>query len=182
MVKKSKKETLRRISHSVFLLEEQCGHLKWKVTALVRKAKVSRSLVYEYLGSSKKEILVAALRNFLGDFYGFDDQKTGASFADQIMAARKRMLMHPEAVVFCQKWRRKDSWLTSEFVSTENRFQGLLRKDRPDLTEMQTLAIHTMVHGLVTAPFLSAEKAGAISRLFEDLEFRSSRAYKFLSP
>ncbi|MFL5815811.1 MAG: hypothetical protein ACJ763_19740 [Bdellovibrionia bacterium] len=160
--KNPKTETFLKISHAVFQLEESQGHLRWKVTDLVRKVKLSRSLVYAYMGSSKKEILLSALRHFINDFYGFDDSKSPTSSAKQIQRARERIIHYPEAVIFYQKWRARESWLQLEFAQIEKRFQQQIKDQHPTLTEIQILGVHATIHGLVTAPFLTSQQAEAI--------------------
>jgi hypothetical protein len=162
--KRPKTETFLKISHAVFQLEESQGHLRWKVTDLVRKAKLSRSLVYAYMGSSKKEILLSALRHFINDFYGFDESSKSVSSKSQIQKARESIILYPEAVIFYQKWRARESWLQLEFAEIEKRFQQRLKTLHPDLSDMQILGVHATIHGLVTAPFLTSQQAEDIYR------------------
>lgn len=162
--KRSKKDTFLKISHAVFQLEESQGHLRWKVTDLVRKTKLSRSLVYEYMGSSKKEILLSALRSFIHDFYGFDESSQDVSSARQIQKARERISLYPEAAIFYQKWRARESWLQLEFAAIEKKFQQRLKDLHPYLSDLQILGIHAAIHGLVTAPFLTSRQAEDIYR------------------
>lgn len=159
---RSKSATLLRISHTVFQLEERHGHLGWKVTDLVRKTKLSRSLIYTYLGSSKKEILLSALRYFLQNFYALEKFENPEGPWIQIKYARERMIQFPEAIIFYQKWRARNSWLQAEFVAIERKFQHRLKSDFPHLTETQVLGLHAVIHGLVTAPFLTSQEVDNI--------------------
>ncbi len=158
--------TLQKISHAIFELEDHHGHLKWKVTDLVRKLKMSRSLIYDYLGSSKKEILISAFKNFIDEFYGFDHSNGVPDFAEQIKQARQRMLNFPSAILFYQKWRSQDSWLKQEFIIIENKFQLKLSKRFPEMSKLQILSLHSLIHGLVTAPFLTGDEAASIFRYY----------------
>lgn len=162
----NKQETLDRLSHSVFELEVEKGHLSWKVTDLVRKSKLSRSLIYRYMGGSKRQILGSALDNFVNEFYGFNPNQSDIAFPERIRLARLRMEAHPDAILFYQKWRSKESWLQREFISIEQKFQRKLKKLFPNLTDLQITSLHVVIHGLTTAPFLSAEEA---SRIFASL-------------
>jgi len=162
---KNKNKSLTQLSDAVFFLEESKGHLKWKVTDLSRKSKLSRSLIYQYLGSSKKEILVSAFGNFIADFYGFENSGKAISFWEQIKIARQRMIQNPEAIIFYQKWRTKDSWLRNEFIQIEKKFQARLKKAFPHLTELQVISLHASIHGIVTAPFLDPEQAQEILKV-----------------
>lgn len=157
--KRSKTATLLKISHAVFQLEESHGHLRWKVTDLVRKTKLSRSLIYSYLGSSKKEILLSALRSFIHDFYALEKFEWSEDAWTQIKYARERMILYPEAIIFYQKWRTRKSWLQPEFIAIEKMFQLRIKSMCPDLTDVQVLGLHAFIHGLVTAPFLTPQQA-----------------------
>lgn len=159
-----KNETIQKLSDAIFELEASKGHLLWKVTDVVRKTKLSRSLVYRYLGSSKNEMLLSALRNFIADFYRFEPNKKEISFEEIIFEARLRVSQKPEAILFYQKWRAKDSWLKQEFVTIEKKFQKQLKKSFPALSEIEIIGIHAMIHGLVTAPFLTPEQASQLCK------------------
>jgi hypothetical protein len=84
------------------------------------------------------------------------------SLRDQIGTARREMLKHPEAILFYQKWRSKKTWLQPEFVKIENQFQNKLKNQNPKLDHKQALSLHALIHGVVTAPFLTPEQAADI--------------------
>mgnify|MGYP000210946685 CR=1 FL=1 len=155
----SKSETLRELSQAVLGLEVTKGHLLWKVTDLVRKTGFSRALVYRYLGSSKTEILRSALKNFIHEFYGFEGVQGGIAFVERIRQARGRLAAHPELSLFYIKWRSKTSELQAEFMDAEARYRRRLKKIFPKLSDHEILTRHAVMHGLVTAPFLSPEEA-----------------------
>lgn len=125
----SKSDTIQKLSEALFELESSKGHLAWKVTDIVRKAKLSRSLIYRYLGSSKKDMLSTALNNFINDFYRFEPTKENQTLPAMIMEARLRVYNRPEAILFYQKWRAKESWLQNEFIIVEKKFQRQLKKN-----------------------------------------------------
>lgn len=158
----NKNETIQKLSEALFELESSKGHLAWKVTDIVRKTKLSRSLIYRYLGSSKKEMLSAALNNFIADFYRFEPVKANQTLPEMIMEARLRVYDRPEAILFYQKWRAKESWLQNEFIVVEKKFQRQLKKTFPGLTGNQILSLHTVIHGLVTAPFLNPVQSAQV--------------------
>lgn len=157
-----KTKTLQKLSETVFDLEVSKGHLAWKVTDIVRKSKVSRSLVYRYLGSSKKEMLTTALRNFTSEFFGFDTSKDSLTFLEHLMEARERIQKKPEALLFYLKWRAKESWIQKEFIAVEAKFQQDLKKTFPKLSDLQIQGTHAWLFGLVTAPFLNPEQSAQI--------------------
>lgn len=161
-----KPQTIRRIAYAVFSLEDLHGHLKWKITDLGRKVKISRSLIYEYLGSTKKDILSNSVRVFINDFYGFNGDSQ-LSPSERIKNARSMIIKNPETVFFYHKWRSKNSWLHQEFVEVEKKFRKKLNEESPTLKEKEVLALHALIHGVVTSPFLTPDQASDIFQLFQ---------------
>lgn len=160
---RTKPQKLHHLAVCIFALESGKGHLKWKVTDLVRKSGISRTLVYRYLGNSKKEILTSALNIFCSDFYGFADESRN-NFPIEIARAREHLIKYPEAILFYQKWRSRESFLKVEFEQIERRFQKKLKSIFPHYSESEILLAHACIHGAVTSPFLSGDQAECIGR------------------
>lgn len=166
--KPDKHETLLRLAHAVFALEVSKGHLAWKVTDLVRKSGCSRTLIYRYLGSSREEMLSSILDFFLTEFYGLSSKESEVVFSEQVRIGRAFIQENPEAALFYIRWRTKESKLSGTFAKVEKRFLTRLKKLFPDVSETDLIARHAVMHGLITAPFLSADQAAEIYRnLFE---------------
>jgi len=156
----SKKEnTVLKLSTDVLKLEVSKGHLRWKVTELEAKTKISRSLIYKYLGSTKPEMLKNALHNFTNEFYGFREDGVSLPFHQRIGHTRQYLIDNYEVILFYQKWRIRESWIQNEFRAVEKKFQSLLKETFPDLSAAEILAIHSFIHGLVSAPFLTTAQA-----------------------
>lgn len=154
-----KKNTIDKMVATVFRLEARLGHLKWKVSDLARAAKVSRPLVYLYLGKSKQEILSHSIDIFVTDFYRLGD--TDISFeisAEAILTAQKMVQKNPEAMLFYLTWRHKDSWINNKFQEVEKAFQKKLSALYPGLGTKQISFLYAVLHGLTTAPFLDEEQ------------------------
>lgn len=158
----SKKEaTVLKLSICVLKLETIKGHLRWKVTELETKSKISRSLIYRYLGSTKEEILKSSLQIFTFQFYGFRDEEAPLPFHKRIEHTRQFLIDNHEVILFYQKWRLQESWIQKEFIAIEKNFQHLLKEIFPVLKNEEIVAIHALIHGLVTAPFLTSAQAAA---------------------
>lgn len=162
-----KEATLLKLSVCVLKLESSKGHLKWKVTELEVKSKVSRSLIYRYLGSTKEEILKNSLQIFTFEFYGFRDEEAPMPFHKRIEFTRNFLIKNFEIVLFYQKWRTQDSWIKLELIEAEKKFQALLKQIFPSLPEGDIIVIHAFIHGLVTAPFLTSAHAAAAALSLE---------------
>lgn len=166
MTKLSKEEKVFNIALTIFELEDEKGHLNWKITEVVERAGISRSLVYRYFGGNKKEVLLEAVKAFIFRFYGFDNEDENSTFMDRLQGARKLMEDYPQAAMFYLKWRNSDSFVRDEFVKTEIKYQALLEEGNPNLTDSEILAFHTCLHGFVTAPFLESEKVPEVFGAF----------------
>ena len=154
-MKISKEEKVFNIALSVFELEEEKGHLNWKITELVEKTEVSRSLIYRYFGGNKEEILLEAVKAFVSKFYGLGPEASGDSFLQKVQNARKLMEEYPQAAVFYLRWRDSDTFIKDELIKTENDYQKMLGESFPHLGPIQIKALHSLLHGFVTAPFVN---------------------------
>lgn len=154
----SKDEKFYKLALCVLELEYTKGHLRWKVMDLVRKSKLSRTLIYRYLGNNKKDMLLTALDVFFSKFYGFKPDPT-VKFSDKVAEARETLIKYPEAAVFYQIWRSRPSFLQNEFIKIEVKFQKKLQELLPDFTHNEIITVHALIHGLVTSPFLTPQQA-----------------------
>lgn len=154
----SKDEKFYRLALYVLELEHTKGHLRWKVMDLVRKSKLSRTLIYRYLGNNKKDMLLTALDAFCSKFYGLKPDPA-VKFSDKVAEARKTLIKYPEAAVFYQIWRSRPSFLQNEFIKIEAKFQKKLQSLLPGFTQSEIITIHALIHGLVTSPFLTPQQA-----------------------
>lgn len=142
------------------------GHLAWKVTELVKKTGFSRSLIYQYFGSNKEKMLKAALGIFIDRFYGFEKEPKAQPLAVMVGRAREYVMNYPETSLLYQKIRMEKSEFSEEFRNIETKFRKKLTKNFPELTEDQVLMVHVFIHGMVTAPFLTAKESTRICDAF----------------
>lgn len=163
--KSNKSQKMFLISANVLVLELSKGHLKWKITDLVRKTGVSRSLIYHYFGSNKEKMLKDSLNIFVERFYGFELNNKRTTLPEMVLRARLYILEYPEAALLYEKVRMGNSRLTEDFKNIEKRFRKKLIKNFPQLDDDGILAIHTFIHGMVTAPFLTAAESAKVCEL-----------------
>ncbi len=159
---KSKSDKIFHIASCVLALEVSKGHLGWTVSGLVKKSGLSRTLVYRYFGGSKLAILENSVDRFVEIFYGLHHQEQPQPFWTSVKAARKHIQKFPEAAVFYQKCRSLDSALKNRFIIVERKFQKKLKRQLSLKTDAEVLVVHSIIHGLVTAPFLDIEDVQAI--------------------
>lgn len=147
----------------VFRFEVTQGHLQWRITDIARQLKVSRALVYHYLGSSKKEILKLAIQVITDDFYGFSSERqkyfAENGFIKSVLLSKKFVESHPEMMAFYYQWRHSENKeLVQQLVAIEERYEKRLKTLFPKMTEPQFVTLRAALHGFVVAPFLNEKE------------------------
>ncbi|MCO5141604.1 MAG: hypothetical protein M9962_00780 [Oligoflexia bacterium] len=154
----SKYQTQLKISEAILGLEIKKGHLNWKITEVTKKTGLSRPIIYRYFGSNKNKMLSSAIEIFCYDFYGLVEHEN-LSFSSRLIKAKKKLQENIDPALFYLKWRATTSPLNEAFKKVEAKFQKKLKEQNPNLTQIELLALHTIIHGIVTAPFIEQEEA-----------------------
>ncbi len=145
--------------NTVFAFENQKGHLKWKVSEVARATKVSKSLVYYYLGSTKEQILDAAIRIGAEEFYGLGADRMkmiqGGDLISSIKYTREIFLKNYAFSAFYVRWRMTPTEMGKKLEEYDNRYQQKLALLFPHLTDLDRLALQALFQGLVVAPTLT---------------------------
>ncbi len=95
----TKAQKMFHVSACILVLEMRKSSLTWKVTDLVKKSKVSRSMIYQYFGSDKEHMLEQAIDIFVSQFYGFEDVPKGQTLATMVGRARQYVIDFPESAL-----------------------------------------------------------------------------------
>ena len=90
---KEKDESYWIILSSAMDLDVKKGHLKWTMSDLSRKSKITRSLIYYYFGREKAEILEEAVKLIGHELAGLNEERLEmwkrGEFLDSLLAARE---------------------------------------------------------------------------------------------
>lgn len=166
------------ILNLVLMSEVTKGHLKWKVADLSRKLNISRSLIYYHFGKSKEAILESCYDMIAEEFYGLSLNKAPLRFLDvdifanSLLKTQSIYLQNPAIVVFFHRWRIKPSEIQTQILKIENKFRAQLQAVFPELSSTEIAALHTLMHGVVTAPFASPDTVklvcGAIKAFLQE--------------
>jgi len=161
------------ILNKVIELETSKGHLKWKVSDLARISKVSRPLIYYHFGKTKREILVSSLEIIAAEYYGLNEErfemlKNGRGW-QSVLQTRDMFMKNPSFATFYMKWRMTKTPLQEVFLRVEKKYQESLQKNFPHLSKAKVGALHAILQGVVTAPFLTAEALDEIFKLTQKL-------------
>ena len=161
------------ILNEVLMAEVMKGHLKWKVADIARKLNVSRSLLYYHFGKSKEDILKSCYDLISQEFYGLNLDKAPLRLLDDRIIAEALMktqsiyLKNPAIVVFFHRWRIKPSEIQTQILKIENQFRAQLQAVFPELSSLEITALHTLMHGVVTSPFTSAEAVQIVASVIK---------------
>lgn len=165
----NKKLKLKKVLNNILNLEVSKGHLKWKVSDLSRKTGMSRPLIYYHLGKTKKAILEKCLEIIAEEVYGLNRSlpiKTGLhAFADELVATQKNIQAVPALTIFYLRCRSGNSPLQKRFVEIEQNFHRKILKHCPYLKADQAVAMHSLLFGIVSAPFTNEEGVRKALRL-----------------
>ncbi len=149
----------KKVLENVISLEMNEGHLKWKVTDLSRFSGVKREMIYYYFGKTKKEILARSFELIAEEFYGLGPEREAmvraGGLRDSLAYTQKMFMENPAYGMFYLKWRTTPSPMQKQYMDIEKRYQARLKKLFPNLSAADIEALHALLHGIVTAPFLS---------------------------
>lgn len=151
--------------NTILAHENQKGHLKWKVSEVARASKVSKSLVYYYLGSTKEEILDSCIRIGCEEFYGLSAERTKMIESGDLMSSikytREIFIKNYAFSAFYVRWRMTPTEIGRKLEEYDIRYQQKLARLFPHLTDTERIALQSVFHGLVVSPQLDDESLKA---------------------
>ena len=156
-----------RIGPACIELEMRLGHLRWSITMLAKSARVSRSLVYYYFGKTKSEILILALTELVEEFYGLSASRADLPLVDSLVLTHRMYKQNPKLAAYFHHWRQSQNELAKVFIEVEKKYEGKLRALFVKATPDQIRGLHSIFHGLVTAPYLERSSIEAALNLLK---------------
>lgn len=175
-----KLETIRKIANVVLVCDVEFGHLKWTIVEISKRSKVSRTLIYRYLGKSKLSILENSLRTIFDSLYLMGDfQEKSATEKERLEKLCQKLKQNTRQI-------RKDPKLSAFATlhyAEKNRLGEILRQKEVayieeqitkkfDLTnKLQAKVFRIFTHGLVNGHFLSVADQDEIAEFISSEEF-----------
>lgn len=142
-------------------LDLKKGHLKWTLSEVSRKSKVTRSLIYYYFGRSKINILEEACRVIGDELVGLSEERVRlwqeGQFLQSLAQSREVYDKAPFIPSFIQSHIRSSNVIGDNLRSMETRFLKKIETFFPHLTKPEILAIYSIYWGAVFAPACSNE-------------------------
>ncbi len=142
-------------------LELDCkkGHLKWTLTDLSRKAKVTRSLIYYYFGRSKASILDEAIKLIGSEFIGLNKERMSlwqtGRLKESMLRTREFVDQMPYLCTFILENRQLKSEIGISVHKMEKKFIKKLADHFGDQDKDTIEAIFTLYWGMCFAPDVS---------------------------
>ena len=154
-------DKVAKICNEIFALEGRKGHLKWTVTELARKCKVSKSLVYYHFGKSKTEIFNSSFETVSRELWGLTREREAmiseGRLLDSMLASHKMHIETPEFTVFYFRYRHSPSAIGERIRDYDRQYQERLKRVFPHFSTQELAALQAMFHGLVISPIAHEE-------------------------
>lgn len=155
-MEKLENDKIFTLVNTILAFENQKGHLKWKVTEIARASKVSKSLVYYYLGSTKEQILDNCIRIGAEEFYGLNEERNtmvkSGDLLGSLMYTRNIFMKNYSFTTFYLRWRNSPGAIGETLRGYDDRYQKKLKLLFPHLSPSERLALQAVFQGLVIAP------------------------------
>lgn len=173
-----KDELFWKVLDAAIALEVRHGHLKWKMSELSRKSKVSRPLVYYYFGKDRKVILSQAIQLFGDELAGLSDRRIKywqeGDIYHSVLASRELTQKLPHFVSFYFMHRLSENEIGVNIREIELRYAKKIKNFFPGATSDQVKALFGFFFGLTFAPGINKqaifEGVHAIIRSFENIK------------
>lgn len=152
-----------RLAVLVLQQELACGHLKWKATVLSRLSFVSRSRIYEMFGSTKKQIVLSALKLVLDEIYGTflesRDLNDKNVLLNLLVRSRKAATSSPEILEFYFFNRHKPNAMGALIRNYEERSVIFFNDRIKSKSREDALFARSVIQGIIVSPFLTEQDA-----------------------
>lgn len=159
--KPSKDKNFWKVLSAALELDVKKGHLKWTLSDLSRKSKITRSLIYYYFGRSKLDILKAAIKVIGDDVVGLTEERNRlwmeGKFEDSLWEARNVFENAPFIPSFIMEHRDRENEVGVELRALEKGFLKKIQDFFPHLSEAQVKAIYSIYWGLIFSPLADKE-------------------------
>jgi AcrR family transcriptional regulator len=131
----TKDELYWKILNTAVALEAQKGHLKWTVTDLAKKSRISRTLIYYYFGKSKAGLIQEAISTIGKEVIGLSEDRLAlwrkGEIFQSFIAGRNILKKNPALLHFYIRHRASENDLGKQIRGLEAAFLAKLKKILP---------------------------------------------------
>lgn len=156
-----KDEAYWKILSAAIELDFRRGHLKWTLSELSRKSRVTRSLIYYYFGRSKLGILREAVRLIGEELGGLSPRRQAmwerGEFYQSMLESRKISEKAPYLGIFYLKHHNAPTEVGEALREVETNFYQRLARQFPKGTRDQLETLFALYWGGCFAPGISED-------------------------
>lgn len=156
-----KNDTFWLVLNCAITLDFERGHQRWTISDLSRKSRVTRSLIYYYLGKSRSQILIEAIKLIGNEIFGFHEREQNmwreGKITESIIAASEIINKYPHLGAFYFTHRLRSSEIGRLIQSMEKEYLNKLRIFFPDAEQGHLMALFAMFVGFTLIPNIKQE-------------------------
>ena len=171
--KNSKDEIYWTVLNCALELEFKKGHLKWTMTELSRKSKITRSLIYYYFGREKMDILQAAIAVIGEEFVGVTEKRIelwrNGDFEAGLTEARRIYEKMPHLCAFYLTYRNRPNVIGEALTKIDQAFKRKLAIIAPNATEAQINTLFAVYFGIGWSPYVGPEEIKIFTGFMKDI-------------
>ncbi len=151
-----KDQTYWKVLSAAIELDFKKGHLKWTLSELSRKSKVTRSLIYYYFGRSKMSILDEAIKIIGDELVGLNEERMAlwksGKFVESLLAARFFHTKAPFISSFVMAHVHAENPVGERLRDIEQMFISKIQNFFPKLSQPEVEAVYAIYWGAVFCP------------------------------
>lgn len=154
--RKKRGETFWQVLNAALELDFRKGHMKWTMSELSRKSRITRSLIYYHFGRSKISILEEAVRMIGEEFMGLSAARLEmwrrGRMADSMKAARGLARTSPHVGQFYLTHRDRPTEIGEALRRLEREYIKKLGIFFPEASEAGLKTLFTAFFGMCFSP------------------------------
>ena len=171
--KNKKDEIYWKVLNCALELEFRKGHLKWTMTELSRKSKITRSLIYYYFGRSKMSILQAAVNIIGEEFIGLSNKRMemwkNGQYEAGLLEARQFYERMPYLCAFYLNYRERPNEIGEALLKIDKAFRRKLRQVAPNASKAEINTIFAVYFGVVYSPEVGPDEIKIFTTMMGDI-------------
>ena len=173
---REKDQTYWKVLSAAIELDFKKGHLKWTLSELSRKSKVTRSLIYYYFGRSKMSILDEAIKIIGDELVGLNQERMAlwkqGKFVESLLEARFFHAKAPFISSFVLAHVRAQNSIGERLREIEGMFIEKIRNFFPNLSQPEVEAVYAIYWGAVFCPIGDENSIKLVMRALDQSFFK----------
>jgi hypothetical protein len=156
-----KDEIFWKVLNAAIELDFAKGHLRWSMSELSRKSKITRSLIYYYFGKSKDSILQEGVKLIGEEFFGLTPARLNlwknGEIGASVIQTKHLVEKSPFIASFYLVHRQAATGVGDQIRNLEKEYRKKIKKFFQNTSEPYQEALYGLLMGLVITPQISDE-------------------------